>query len=71
MALFYFKSAKDEDLIQMGALAAAADSALTASSSPSTLPPAALLAGRKISESLAVEKQMLAIVNVFAIMPIP
>ena len=65
LALLYFKSDKDEDLINMEALAASPTSA-TASA-----PPPAVMARRNISESLAMEKKMLSFVNVFAILPIP
>ena len=66
LALLYFKSDKDEDLINMEALAASPQSSATAS-----VPPPAVMARRNISESLAMEKKMLSFVNVFAILPIP
>ena len=66
LALLYFKSDKDEDLINMEALAASPSSSAAASA-----PPPAAMARRNISESLAMEKKMLSFVNVFAILPIP
>ena len=69
LALLYFKSAKDEDLINMEALAASPPTSAM-KMSPPTAPPA-MMAGRNISESLAMEKQMLSFVNVFAILPLP
>ena len=67
LALLYFKSDKDEDLINMEALAASPPSSAAAVSAPSP----AVMARRNISESLAMEKKMLSFVNVFAILPIP
>ena len=69
LALLYFKSAKDEDLINLEALAASPPSSVMVVSPPAA--PPAMMAGRKISESLAMEKQMLSFVNVFAILPLP
>ena len=69
LALLYFKSDKDEDLINMEALAASPTSA--AASATASVPPPAVMARRNISESLAMEKKMLSFVNVFAILPIP
>ena len=70
LALLYFKSDKDEDLINMEALAASPASA-TAPNAAASVPPPAVMARRNISESLAMEKKMLSFVNVFAILPIP
>jgi len=68
LALLYFKSDKDEDLINMEALAA---SPASAAPNAASVPPPAVMARRNISESLAMEKKMLSFVNVFAILPIP
>ena len=68
LVLLYFKSAKDEDLINLDALAVAPS---LLSSQQLGTPSPAMMAGRNISESLAWEKNMLSFVNLFAILPLP
>ena len=69
LVLLYFKSANDEDLLNMEALAASPPS-VSLPRQPGG-PSPAMMAGRNISESLALEKKMLSFINLFAILPLP